>query len=238
MSKDFRFKQFLVQQQRAAMKVGTDGVLLGAWMRLEPSCRRVLDIGTGTGLVALMAAQRTAEWGAEVVGVEIDAAAAEDAAENFNSSPWNDRLQLYNSDIKEFSSDEPFDHVVSNPPYFVASLTSPDAARSMARHSSEGLSFDELACSAARLLSEEGLFTVVLPTISAGDMVVAAARRGLFLARRMDVSSKTAGASIRVLLEFSRRSLPTLRESLTIHLPGGDYSPEYKALTQAFYLNF
>ena len=221
------------------MKVGTDGVLLGAWARLNEGHRHILDVGCGTGLVALMVAQRTAEWGAEVVGVEIDAPSAAEAAYNFGESPWADRLSVVECAVQDYLSDTLFDHIVSNPPYFVNSLLSPDQARTNARHTTT-LTFDALAHSASRLLSEEGLLSVVLPYDAASDMVVAAARCGLFLTRRVDVRSKATSAPIRVLLEFGRRAVPTEREELTIHSPEGlfGYSPEYVALTKEFYLKF
>ena len=235
----FRFKQFAIVQERSAMKVGTDGVLLGAWVRLNEGHSRILDVGCGTGLVALMVAQRTAQWGAEVVGVEIDSPSAAEAAYNFAQSSWTDRLSVAECAVQEYHTDTPFDHIVSNPPYFVNSLLSPDAARATARHTT-ALSFDALAHSASRLLSEEGVLSVVLPYDAASDMVLAAARCGLFLSRRMDVRSKATSAPIRVLLEFGRNAVPTERTELTIHSPEGPcgYSPDYVALTKDFYLKF
>ena len=219
------------------MKVGTDGVLLGAWARLEPCHRRVLDIGTGTGLIALMAAQRTEEWGAKVVGVEIDPSAVEDARANVAASEWSERVEIVVSPIQDYSAEEKFDHILSNPPYFVASLLSPDAARTTARHTTS-LTFDQLAASASGLLAPEGSLSLVLPYDAVADMTLAAARKGLFLVRRTDISSKTGGKPLRSLLEYAFRPLPTAMDSLTIHLPDGDYTSEYRELTKAFYLKF
>lgn len=237
MSRDFRFKRFNVAQPRSAMKVGTDGVLLGAWADLGESQGQILDIGTGTGLVALMAAQRTERWGAKVVGVEIDAPSAEDARDNFGASEWSARLTVVECPIQEYRSEEKFAHILSNPPYFVRSLTSPDAARTAARHTTS-LTFEELAAAAARLLAPDGRLSLVLPYDAVGDMTLAAARSGLFLARREDVRTKQTAEPKRSLLEFGFEPRPTLRTDLTIHIAGGDYSEEYRTLTKDFYLNF
>lgn len=219
------------------MKVGTDGVLLGAWARLDPSQGRILDIGTGTGLIALMAAQRTEQWGAQIAGVEIDAGAAEDARDNFEDSEWSARLSVVECPIQEFRPEEKFDHILSNPPYFVASLTSPNEARTTARHTTS-LSFEELARSAAELLTKEGTLSLVLPYDAVGDMTLAAARYGLFLARREDIRTKQTAPPKRSLLEYRFEPRPTERTTLTIHIEGGDYSEEYRTLTKDFYLNF
>lgn len=239
MSADFRFKRFVVTQQLSAMKVGTDGVLLGAWTRIEPCHQRVLDVGTGTGVVALMLAQRSEAWGADVVGVEIDAQSASEAAVNFAHSPWNDRLAVQCEAVQEFRSEEPFDLIVSNPPYFVDSLHSPDAARTTARHTTS-LSFDALAACAARLLTEEGSMAVVLPYDASSAMTLAAARSGLFVVRRCDVRSKASAGPIRVLMELGRHPAATVHEELVIHSPSGllGYSDDYVALTKDFYLKF
>ena len=219
------------------MKVGTDGVLLGAWARLEPSQRRILDIGTGTGLIALMAAQRTEAWGAEIAGVEIDAGAAEDARDNFEDSEWSARLSVVECPIQEFHPEEKFDHILSNPPYFVASLLSPNESRTTARHTTS-LTFEELAAAAARLLAPDGRLSLVLPYDAVGDMTLAAARSGLFLARREDVRTKHTAEPKRSLLEYRFEPRPTERTTLTIHIEGGDFSEEYRTLTKDFYLNF
>ena len=237
MSGGFRFKQFAVEQERSAMKVGTDGVLLGAWAPLTPHHYSVLDIGAGTGLVALMVAQRSAAWGAEVVAVEIEEGSVADARANCAASPWADRLTVVEGAVQDYFPDHKFDHIVSNPPYFVNSLTSPDGGRTTARHTVT-LTFDELARNAERLLSVEGVLSVVLPYEAAGDMTLAAVRCGLFLQRRMDVRSKSGGKMLRSLLCYGREAAATLREELTIHAVGGDYTEEYRSLTRDFYLKF
>lgn len=237
MAGGFTFKRFAIEQQRSAMKVGTDGVLLGAWANINPSQKRFLDIGAGTGLIALMVAQRSEEWGGSVVGVEIDPQSFMDARENVASCPWRERVTIENCAIQEFVSEVTFDHILSNPPYFVDSLLSPNEARTNARHTTT-LTFEALAHSASRLLSTEGVVSLILPYDAVADMTLAAVRAGLFLVRRMDVRSKPSGAPLRSLLEYSPRPAALQREELTIHSVGGDFSSEYRALTRDFYLKF
>lgn len=155
----FRFKQFAVRQDRCPMKVGTDGVLLGAWAEVRPGDRRMLDVGTGTGLIALMLAQRSAAW---ITAVDIDVECATQAAENFAASPWADRLDAVSVAVQRYDPVEKFDLIVSNPPYYVDSLLSPDEGRNTARHAA-GLPFGELAAAVVRLLSPGGRFALVLP---------------------------------------------------------------------------
>jgi tRNA1Val (adenine37-N6)-methyltransferase len=170
----FQFKQFVVNQEDCAMKVGTDGVLLGAWFDFKEN-GSVLDIGTGTGLIALMAAQRGAD---SVVAVEIDEKAARQAAENVASSKWKDIVTVVHSDIACFSDDKRFDAVVCNPPFFRDSLRSPDSVRSQARHN-DTLSYEKLAEMANCLLSDSGLFSLVLPYDMADTFISVAAKNGL-----------------------------------------------------------
>ena len=159
----FDFKQFSVEQSGAAMKVGTDGVLLGAWVALPDEGGAVLDIGTGTGLLALMVAQRSAE--SRIVAVEIEPQAAEQAAANVAASRWSERIEVVCADVRDYSPSGTFDLIISNPPYFSASLHSPDAARNLARHS-DTLSLGALASAAVRMLSPRGRLAVVLPADS------------------------------------------------------------------------
>ncbi len=156
----FEFKQFRIEQQKAAMKVGTDGVLLGAWTPIVDA-QRILDVGTGTGLIALMLAQRS---NARIDAVEIDKLASEEAEFNFAQSPWNDRLNVFNTNFQVFVNLPfvPYDLIVSNPPFFINSLKTKCAALSVARHD-EMLSFDQLITGAKRLLSNTGRFCVIIP---------------------------------------------------------------------------
>ena len=229
----FRFKQFAVEQDDVAMKVGTDGVLLGAWADCD-SAKNILDIGTGTGVIALQMAQRNPE--AQVQAVEIDDAAAKRARANFDNSPWAERLEVEQSAVQEFEPAEKFDLIVSNPPYFVDSLLPPDERRSTARHTHD-LTFEELDEAVARLLSEDGKFALILP-ITEFEKYLTLTQ--LHLVRRCDVHSVEGGATKRVMGEFAKR--PTVEiacENLAIEKgKRGDYTDEYRALTKEFYLKF
>ena len=218
------------------MKVGTDGVLLGAWARVE-HCKRILDMGTGTGLVALMAAQRSQ---ADIVAIDLDADAVAQASENVVASPWKERIHVLEADARnlEFkiqNSEFFFDSILCNPPFFENSLKSPDAARTMARHT-DTLTFDELARSAARLLSPEGELSVVIPYDRAHDMTVSAACNGLFATRQTIVVPVEGGKPKRILMAFTREGAAHAVETLCIHDAQRCYTPEYVRLVEDFYL--
>ena len=236
----FTFKQFEIHQDRCAMKVGTDGVLLGAWARVE-HCKRILDVGTGTGLVALMAAQRSS---AEVVGIDLDTDAVAQASGNAKASPWSERVSMEAVDVKYFANRcddrspatcQFFDAILCNPPYFENSLKCPDAARTMARHT-DTLTFDELAQSAARLLTSEGELSVVIPYDRASDMTVSAACYGLFATRQTVVCPVQGGKPKRILMAFSKQGEPHKPVTLCIRDEQRNYTPEYVALVEDFYL--
>ena len=230
----FTFKQFHIDHSRCAMKVGTDGTLLGAWVRLPDTTRSILDIGTGSGLIAIMAAQRSAE--AHITAIDIDADCVAQARLNAEASPWGDRISVQHTSLQEFATEERFDVIVSNPPYFIDSLTSPDAGRTTARHTAT-LPFEELVSGVKRLLAPDGHFSLILPTVEA-ERFISAARGILFLSRRCDVFPKPSAAVKRVMMEFSLSpQLPPLSEQLTIESDTHhDYTEEYRALTQDFYL--
>ena len=181
MSNDyFQFRQFRVRQQRCAMKVGTDGTLLGAWAQMPMVRGRILDIGTGTGLIALMMAQRFPE--SSVMGIDIDAEAVAQAQENVEESPFAQRITIRQADVLQLDDHEKYDAIVCNPPYFVNALTCPDKQRTTARHT-VSLSYEGLVQTAARLLTAEGLFSVVIPVDSRSDLETAARLNGLFPSR-------------------------------------------------------
>lgn len=216
------------------MKIGTDGVLLGAWADIEGDSR-ILDVGTGTGLIALMLAQRNAS--AEIVGVDISHEAIEEARDNFLNSPWAKRLSLTEGDVCSFESNEKFDHIVSNPPYFVDSLHSPDSLRTMARHTSS-LKFEDLVTSAVRLLRPGGRLSVILPTECTMQFRFAAFGR-LWLCRQLNVVTKAGDSPRRTLMEFCLSDKPLMPSvaTLTMRHRDSSYTEEYRQLTEDFYIS-
>ena len=232
----FRFKRFTVWHDRCAQRVGTDGVLLGAWSPLEASHRHVLDIGAGCGLVSLMAAQRLPE--AQVVGVEVDPASAEQARENVLRSPFAGRVTIVGHDIRCFSVDpNRFDHIHCNPPFHTEATLPPDESRSKARNAA-ALSFESLIRCAVRLLAPDGLFSVIIPSWSAEEFASACFVKGLFLARRCDVQTVVRKPPRRSLLTFSfSKCSSALHEAMVLQDAEGGRSPEYQRLTADFYLD-
>lgn len=231
---DFRFKQFSLYQERCAMKVGTDGVLLGAWAGLDGR-QRILDIGTGTGLIALIAAQRCAE--ARLTAIEIDAEAAAQAADNVALSKWNDRIEVIRADVREFSPQDRFDAIFCNPPFFSNSLHSPDSARNLARHS-DTLSFRELTDCASRLLTDDGELHVIIPAEAASDFFGAAATSGLQPHRVTYFRTNSRKPPKRVLMTFGRHCTDSVTDSLYLYGDDGTETAEYKSLVQNLYLKY
>ena len=231
----FRFQQFEVRHDRCAMKVGTDGVLLGAWVNVE-DVQRVLDVGVGSGLISLMIAQRNPQ--AEVLGIDIDSEAVSQAQENFQYSPFAERLKAdvfdFNSQLSTLNS-QPFHLIVSNPPFFTEDTLAPDVARATAR-SNSNLPFDVLIENAAKLLDENGRFAVIIPYLHASDFVLKASTFGLHLLRRCDVQTSPRKPFRRSLLEFGRLTAETLFSTLTLNDADGSRSQAYQALTEDFYL--
>lgn len=230
----FKFKQFTVYHDRCAMKVGTDGVLLGAWAQVD-NARRVLDIGTGTGLIALMTAQRSL---AHIVGIDIDEKAVEQAEENVKASPWKERISICRKDVVQMCGevDGTFDAIVSNPPYFVENVHCPDARRNVARHTGD-LTFGGLLAAVERLLTEDGTFSVIIPTDAADDFVSLAAGKHLYPNRKTLIHTKLDAVPKRVLLAFGRQICACATEDLVVELERHVYSPAYIRLTKEFYLN-
>ncbi len=219
---------------RCGMRIGTDGVLLGAWASDTPAAlHTVLDVGCGCGLIALMMAQRCPA--AHVVALDCEPGALADAAENFATSPWHDRLTLSGCAFENFTSDMRFDMVVSNPPFYTEALHSPDATRSVARH--EGtLSFEALATRARELLAPAGRLAVILPADADDRVLSTACINRLYPVRRCRVRTRHNLPYIRTMWEFSLSDGPCEETVLTIRDDAGEYSSQYTLLTHQFHI--
>lgn len=235
----FRFKQFTIEQDACAMKVGTDGVLLGAWAVLPPPANgtgagarqvpEVLDVGTGTGIIALMMAQRYGE--ARVTGIDIDGAAVQQATDNCRRSPFAERMTMVAGRVQDMGREHEgrYRAIVSNPPFFIESLAAPDAQRNVARHT-DTLSYADLMQAAWRLLADDGELSVVVPFDYRRRMEDEATFRGFFPSRVCAVSTAAHKPARRFLLAFRKHPCAGHRESMTI----GDAC--YTVLTRDFYL--
>ena len=230
----FQFKQFRVVQEKSAMKVGIDGVLLGAWADFDCE-QQILDVGTGTGLLALMAVQRT---NARVDAVEIEPEAAQEAEANFKNSPWAERLQLFVTAFQEFETGNTYDHIISNPPFFEDSPKSNDGKRAKARHA-DSLTLVDLLTKAAGLLEPHGKISLVLPSDKEERLRYLARTLGLWVTKCARVFPDEGKKSHRILVELSRDSQIDLIESIYIrHAETGEYTGQYRQLTKDFYLAF
>ena len=233
--KVFRFKQFAVLNDRTAMKVGTDGVLLGAWCPVEEA-QRVLDVGTGCGVIALMAAQRNPH--AVVDAVDIDRDAVDEAALNFSNSPWGDRLTAHLADFNALPaelSSRRYDLIVSNPPYFDNGVLPDGASRTQARHTL-ALGYGQLIEGAARRLTPDGILALITPTDAESTVIQAAAFASLPVRRLTRVIPVEGAAPKRTLWLLSRRNMDYGEDTLTIAGKDGAFTAAYVALTGAFYL--
>ncbi len=231
--KVFKFKQFAVLNDRTAMKVGTDGVLLGAWCPVEGACR-VLDVGTGCGVIALMIAQRNAT--AVINAIDIDHDAVEEATLNFERSPWGDRLTAIEGDFNDLQPTvEHYDLIISNPPYFTNGVLPTGDARTTARHTGS-LTYRQLIDVAARLLGDNGSLCIITPSDAEGDIVEAATFASLPICQLTRVIPVDGAVPKRSMWMMSRRSLPYREDTLTIAHSDGTFTSEYVALTGAFYL--
>ena len=246
----FKFKQFTVWHNRCAMKIGTDGVLLGAWcpvgelrslgvqeFRGSGGFIKVLDVGTGSGLIALMLAQRLPD--AQITAIDIDSGAVEQAKYNFSVSPWADRLDCQQTALQEVEGETIYDLIISNPPYFQDSLKNPDSQRAMARHT-DTLSYEELLRDSVRLLKKEGIIALVLPIEAEQQIIALGQRYGLCPTHITHVYPKPGKAAKRLLIAFSPSpiaySLSPIAYSLTLESETAPRSEAYIELTKEFYL--
>ncbi|MEY8780269.1 tRNA1(Val) (adenine(37)-N6)-methyltransferase [Allomuricauda sp. XS_ASV26] len=233
--KPFKFKEFTIHQDQSAMKVGTDGVLLGAWASLDHEPNAILDIGAGTGLIALQLAQRSM---AEVIdAIELDDAAYEECVVNFEASPWADRLFCYHAGFDEFvdEMDDQYDLIVSNPPFYSEKMDSGNVSRDQARQNSS-LPFDELVAGASKMLSNKGVFAVIIPFKEEAAFMEMAKNVGLYPNRITRVKGNPNVDNKRSLMEFSHNNNEPKIYTLVIENGRHQYTEEYIALTKAFYL--
>lgn len=228
---EFRFKQFAVCQSQSAMKVGTDGVLLGAWCEVE-GAKRVLDVGCGTGLVALMVAQRNAD--ATVDAIDIDDIAVDEANGNFSRSPWADRLSASVADLADFGAGE-YDTIVSNPPFFTEKVLSPDARRAAARQV-DSLPLEVLFRKSYELLSPVGSLSIITPYSIEKEVTFASGEANFWIAKKLVVRTTARKSPKRILWKFTKSDARCSEEELVLNAECGVRSAEYQALTDAFYL--
>jgi len=235
MSKPFKFKQFSINQDKCAMKIGTDGVLLGAWATLKHNPFSILDIGSGTGLLSLMLAQRSF---AEVIeAVEINDRAYEQCVENFENSDWSDRLFCYHASLQEFAEeiDDTYDLIICNPPFYSEDYKTSDKSRDMARFQ-DAMPFEHLVICAVKLLSENGKLTVIIPFKEENRFIDLASKQGLYTNDILRVRGNPTSEIKRSLLEFSFTKNNTKTEELTIEISRHNYTEDYINLTKDFYI--
>lgn len=236
MNHTFAFKQFTVKQDKCAMKVGTDAVLIGAWANVSES-KNILDVGTGTGVIALMLAQRSL---VPIDAIDIDEAACEQAKENILGSPWKERIKVHHQSLQNFSkqTDKKYDLIVSNPPYFVDSSKSHGEARTLARHT-DVLPYKELLDGVLELLSPSGKFCVVFPLKEGELFRDMAQEKKLYLTKLTRVHTRADKSEKRLLMQYEFKGKTFSENHLTIEQDADHhYTDEYKELTKDYYLNF
>ena len=231
----FEFKQFSIQQDRCAMKIGTDGVLLGAWVSLEKNPQSILDIGAGTGILSLQLAQRCQAETLEAI--EIDEDAFEQCVGNFENSPWGDRLFCFHASAQEYAAEmeEEYDLIISNPPFYSDEYKSGDNKRNTARFT-DTLPFRDLAIFAYQFLSEKGIFALILPRKEEENFIALALEVGLFPKRICRVKGNPTSEVKRSLMEFIFEKSEIIEEELTIEISRHVYTEAYKNLVKDFYL--
>lgn len=231
----FQFKQFQVSQSQAAFKIGTDSVLLGAWAQ-PIAANRILDIGTGTGLLALMCAQKNPS--ASIEAIEIDPASFQEAQFNFQQSPWANRLRALNEDVNGFSTEnqERYDYIICNPPYFSNGTLNPSAAEAQARHGLS-LNLEKLAAYSSNMLIQNGKLALVLPEESFEQFTKSAEENNLHCFRKLIAYKKEGSSQALILSEWAFDKREPITSEINIRNSQGNYSEEHIKLTEAFYLD-
>jgi len=230
----FRFKQFSVEQGSVTMKVNTDGVLLGCWCNLSFFKGKALDIGTGTGVIALILAQRSTQL--QIDALDIDEEAFRVSSQNFLNSPWYNRLHVFYSPLQDFEPSEKYEVIITNPPYFENRYKSDKNEKNIARHT-DSLPFEFLINFVHQNLSTEGLFHLILPADEGNFFIQLAELKGLFLVRKTNVASYQSKPIIRYLLSFSLQEKELEENEFFIYNgPNLGYTNEYIELTKDFYL--
>lgn len=232
----FVFKQFTVKQDKCAMKVGTDAVLLGAWVNPKEELN-ILDIGTGTGIIALMLAQKAK---IAIDAIDIEEEACIQAKENFQSSKWRDRIKIHHTALQDFvkTAQQKYDLIVSNPPYFIDSSKSPEESRTFARHA-DLLPFDQLLNGVLSLISEKGRFCVIFPFKEGELFRDMAEKNHLYLTKLTRVKTRADKSEKRLIMQFERERKTFSENSIVIEQDERhSYTDEYKELTKDYYLNF
>ena len=228
----FKFKQFTVHHDRCSVKVGTDGVLLGAWVDVL-GCKHILEVGAGSGVISLMLAQRT-DFDTSIEAIEIEKNDFEQAKENVIRSPWPEKIKIHHQSFQSFQSDTKFDLIVSNPPYFINSHLSPSFKRSQARHTGS-LSYIELITHSIQLLNTSGKLAVVLPFEEGNLFQSLAHENNLHIVRQLTFYSRQGKPQERWLFEFAFEPTAITTQNLILHAKGEDWSDDYKMLMKDFY---
>ncbi|MBR5086180.1 MAG: methyltransferase [Muribaculaceae bacterium] len=230
--KIFRFKKFSVLNDKTAMKVGTDGVLLGAWCNVSEA-KRVLDVGTGSGVIALMIAQRNND--ATIYGIDIDGDSVEEARFNFKNSPWSDRLSAEMFDFNDFKAVLSYDLIVSNPPFFTNGRLPPNSSREQARHNTS-LTFSQLISHSAELLSPRGVLAFIAPAENIDEIRRAVVVENFYVSRLAYVVPVEGDSPKRIMIEIGREDVATTAETIIIQSINHEFTPDYVNLTREFYL--
>lgn len=235
MSKPFKFKEFTVNQDRCAMKIGTDGVLLGTWTSVKHNPFNVLDIGAGTGILSLIIAQRSNAQQIEAIEIEDDA--FEQCAENFENSPWNERLFCYHASLLEFVEEveDTFDLIICNPPFYSEDYKTEDKTRDLARFN-DAMPFRHIIYAVAHLLAQDGIFSTVIPKKEESSFIELASSIGLYPRRILHVKGHPEAEIKRSLIEFSYHETAVKTSELIIETSRHNYTQDYIDLTKDFYL--